>query len=39
MNQNKSHQQAAPCGCDSPRITPQGGCETCLNCGWSACLI
>ena len=25
--------------CEEPQIVMQDGCETCKNCGWSACLI
>ena len=25
--------------CEEPQVVMQDGCETCKNCGWSACLI
>jgi ribonucleoside-diphosphate reductase alpha chain len=27
------------CGCNSPNIVYESGCETCKSCGWSACKI
>jgi len=30
---------AAECGCASPMIIQESGCETCKTCGWSACKI
>ena len=30
---------AAVCGCASPMIIQESGCETCKTCGWSACKI
>ena len=29
----------AHCGCASPMIVQESGCETCKTCGWSACKI
>ena len=29
----------AECGCASPMIIQESGCETCKTCGWSACTI
>jgi len=33
------HQEAEVFCCDAPKIIHQDGCEKCLNCDWSACLI
>ena len=34
----KGTQSLEPC-CDQPNLVHQDGCEKCLNCDWSACLI
>jgi ribonucleoside-diphosphate reductase alpha chain len=45
VNGHKTNQQLSlfdletECGCASPMIIQESGCETCKTCGWSACKI
>ena len=45
VNGHRTNQQLslfdleAECGCASPMIIQESGCETCKTCGWSACKI
>jgi len=45
VNGHRTNQQLSlfdlksECGCTSPMIIQESGCETCKTCGWSACKI
>jgi len=45
VNGHRTNQQLSlfdletECGCASPMIIQESGCETCKTCGWSACKI